>query len=227
MAPANIWGALQSGNDIFPRHYIAASISLFVSLPGPIMWYETFRQMGTGSEEYQLLGTHSHSRRMTRADGENSWLFKVFSLWFMKISTETGLQGEPQIHEMSLENTKMSKPRIYLPRDPLAWSHCTPLCQARHYSPCCTDCHWSPALSQCLPGFFNEGKRGKVKSSEMEVEKFLLALADFSVFWAIRLSRNPRGADALSCFVFAQQLAVRMSSSYLGHLGIRQYKWDY
>lgn len=132
-----------------------------------------------------------------------------------------------QMHEMSLENTKMSKPRIYLPRDPLAWSHCTPLCQARHYSPCYTDCHWSPALPQCLPGFYNEGKGGKVKPSEMEVEKFLFALAAFSVFWAIRLSRNPIGADTLSCFVFAQQLAVRMSSSYLGHLGIRQYKWDY
>lgn len=75
--------------------------------------------MGDGSEEYLLPGTHSHSRRMTRHGGENSLTFlRVFS-WFTEI-TKTGLQGEPQTHEMSLGDAKMFKPRIYLPRDPLA-----------------------------------------------------------------------------------------------------------
>lgn len=184
-------------------------------------------QAEAGSEEYLLPGTHSHGRRMMRADGKNSLTFlRVFS-WFMEIFTETGFQGEPQTCEMSLGDAKTSKPRIYLPRHPLAWDCCTPSCQARRYSPWHTDPPWSPARSECSPGFFSEWKGGKAKPLEVEVEKFLLALAACSVFWDIRLSRKPRGADALSCFVFAQHLAVRVSSSYVGHLGIRQYKPDY
>lgn len=227
MTPASVWGTLRSGNDIFPRRYPAASISLSVCLPRPIVWYERLRQTREGSEEYLLPGTHSHSRGMMRAGGENGLTFSCVFSWFVEIFTETGLQGEPQTREMSLGDTKMSKPRICLPGNPLAWDCCTPPCQARHCSPWCTDPPWSPAQSECSPGFFNEGKGGKVKPLEVEVEKFLLSLAAFSVFWDIRLPRKPGRADALSCFVFAQHLAVRMSSSFLGHLGIRQYKWDY
>lgn len=128
MAPASIWGTMQRGNNVFPRHYIDASISVFISLPRPIMWYERLRQMGDGNEEYLLPGTHSHSRRMTRHGGENSLTFSHVFSWFTEI-TKTGLQGEPQTSEMSLGDAKMFKRRIYLPRDPLAWDCCTPPCQ--------------------------------------------------------------------------------------------------
>lgn len=111
-----------------------------------------WKAQGSTSEEYLLPGTHSHGRRMTRANGENSLTLCVFS-WFMEIFTETGLQGEPQTHDMSLGDTKMFKPRRYLPRDALVWDCCTQLCQARKYSPHCTDPSWSPALSECLPEF--------------------------------------------------------------------------
>jgi len=69
------------------------------------VWYERLRQMGVGSEEFQLPGTPSHSRRMTRTGGENSLNFFCVFSWFMEICAQTGLQGELQTHEMSLGDT--------------------------------------------------------------------------------------------------------------------------
>lgn len=134
MAPASVWGTLQSGSDIFPRQYVAASVSLFVSLPGPVMWYGRLRETADGSEEYLLPRTPSHSRRMSRAGADNSLTLCVFS-WFMETFAETGLQ-EFQMCEMTWEDTKMSKPRIHLLRHSVAWECCTALGWARYYCPC-------------------------------------------------------------------------------------------
>lgn len=158
MAPASVWGTLQSGNDIFPRQCVAASVSLFVPLPGPVMCYGRLRQTEDGSEEYLLPGTHSHSRRMSRAGGENSLTLCVFS-WFMETFAETCLQ-ELQMCEMTWGDTKMSKPRIDCPG--IHWFKNAVLpCARPGIAVHATDPPWSPPLSGCLPGFFNEGKGGK------------------------------------------------------------------
>lgn len=102
------------------------------------------------------------------------------------------------------------------------------------YCPCARQA-LQPML-QILPGHplclyvgqcFLWGKGSRTKPLEVKNEKFLLALTVCSVFWDIRFSGKPRGTDVLSCFIFAQHLTVRMTTSYLRHLGIRRHKWDY
>lgn len=151
---------------------------------------------GDGSEEYLLPGTHSHGRGIMRPDGENCFTFLCVFSWFMEILTQTGLQGEPQTCDTSLWDVKMSKSRIYLPKYPRDWDCCTARCQARNYSPHCTDPLWSSALCECIPGILNEWKEGKVKPSEMEVEKFIISIC--SLLCVLRhQSRKPRGGCSL------------------------------
>lgn len=157
MAPASVWGTLQSGSDIFPRQYVAASVSLFVSLPGVSCGME-------GSERQQMeVRSICSPELLPTAEGCQELM--LITVWHYVFSHGSWRPSQKQVCEGSRcvrwpgRTPKCPSPEyicpgiLWLENAVLPWAGPDITVRA-------TDPPWSPSLSGCLPGIFNERRRG-------------------------------------------------------------------
>lgn len=133
MAPASVWGTLQSGNDIFPRQCVAASVSLFVPLPGPVVLRKA--QTDRGWE----WGVSAAWNSFPQQKDVKSWWWKQFDIMcFLMVHGDicrNMFARAPDVWD-DLGGHQNVQAQNRLPRHPLVRECCTALCQARHCSPC-------------------------------------------------------------------------------------------